>query len=351
MIYFFLAFFISILIVWLIIHTEHLHYSFTHDDDFTSVQKFHEEPVPRIGGVGLAFGICITLYYYSIKHGNDQHLIFWVIISAIPVFLGGLIEDLTKKVKPVVRLSLAFLSSAIAFFKIDASFARTGLEIIDQSVLEFWPISFLLTLLIIGGVSNAANIIDGFNGLLLGYAMLGFGSMVWISYQCNDEFILFNNIIILGAILGLFLFNFPRGKIFTGDGGAYLIGFLMILNALLLVNRNESISPLLPFVLCVYPMFETLFSMYRRVAIKGKSPFVADDVHLHTLIHRRVVPQLGGIVKKHHNPITSLIVWGISLISIIPTIVWWNNTYLLLVSMLLYCTIYTIIYLRIIRFG
>lgn len=351
MIYFLVAFFVSILTIWLIINTEHLHYSFTHDNDVTSVQKFHEEPVPRIGGIGIASGVSISLYFYGIDHEKEREILLWLVISTIPVFFGGLIEDLTKKVAPLIRLSLAFVSSAIAFFILNASFTRTGIDWIDQSILEIMPISLILTLIIVGGVSNATNIIDGFNGLLLGYAMMSFCSIFWISFQCNDQLLYTINLVIIGGILGLFLFNFPRGRIFTGDGGAYLIGFLLIINSFLLVERNSDVSPILPFLLCIYPMFETLFSMYRRVAIRGHSPFTADDIHLHTLIHRRVVPQLGSIAKKHHNPITSLIIWVISLISIIPTIIWWENTLIIIICILLYCSFYIWIYFKIIRFG
>ncbi len=351
MIYFLVAFFVSILIAWLIIHTEHLHYSFTHDNDLSAVQKFHEEPVPRIGGVGIALAVCTTLYFYGMDHEKERRILLWLVISTIPVFFGGLIEDLTKKVSPLIRLCLAFISSAIAFFKLNASFTRTGIDWIDQTILEILPISLFLTIIIIGGVSNATNIIDGFNGLLLGYAMLVFGSMVWISFQCDDQLLYTINLVIIGGILGLFLFNFPKGSIFTGDGGAYLIGFLLIVNSLLLVNRNNIVSPLFPFLILIYPIYETLFSIYRKQFLRKMSPLKPDAIHFHMLIHNRVVPQSGNIAKIHHNPFTSIIIWCISFVSILPSIFWWENSYVLLIAILAYCLVYTLIYLRIVRFG
>ncbi|ACF14515.1 glycosyl transferase family 4 [Chloroherpeton thalassium ATCC 35110] len=348
MIYFLVAFTISILTTWLIIHTEHFHYIHTHDNDFSGIQKFHEEPVPRIGGIAILAGLLIGSIYLGFHKGEMQKLLIWIGIASAPAFMGGFIEDITKKVSPGIRLSLAFVSASVAFFFMDFSVMKTTWGWLDQQVPV---ISFLITLLAVGGITNGTNIIDGFNGLLLGYSILVLGVLGFVCFQINDVAMLDMILIFIGSICGLFIFNFPRGRIFTGDGGAYLIGFLLVTLSFLIVKRNEEISPWLPFLILIHPIFETLFSMYRRSILRGKSPFKPDSIHLHTLIHRRVIPQLGEIAKKHHNPITSVLIWGIVMASVIPAIIWWENSFLLIVFIFFYCFLYIWIYLRIIRFN
>ena len=82
--------------------------------------------------------------------------------------------------------------------------------------------------------------------------------------------------------------NYPRGRIFLGDGGAYLVGLVLAVLSVLLVHRNSGVSPWFPLVLLAYPIWETLFSMYRRKA-RGHSTGRADALHLHSLVYRRVV--------------------------------------------------------------
>jgi len=350
-IYFLIAFIISILTAWLIIHTEHFHYVHTHDHDCNGVQKFHEEPVPRIGGLAVLIGLIAGCFYLGVHRSSIREFLFWIGLASIPVFMGGFIEDITKKVSPGVRLGLSFISAAIAFFFLDVSFINTNWDWLDQNVLSLPSIAFFLTLLAVGGITNGTNIIDGFNGLLLGYSLLALSALGWVSFAVNDIDMFYITLVFTGSIFGLFIYNFPRGRIFTGDGGAYLIGFLLVILSFIAVKRNPEISSWFPFLILIHPIFETLFSIYRRSILRGKSPFQPDDIHLHTLIHRRVIPQLGTVAKKHHNPITSVLVWAVVLLSVLPSLFFWNNSYLLIISMVLYCCVYVWLYIRIVRFS
>ena len=80
--------------------------------------------------------------------------------------------------------------------------------------------------------------------------------------------------------------NSLGGLIFLGDGGAYLLGFLLADLTVLLVHRNPNVSPVFPLLLCAYPIFETVFAIYRRKVVRGVATTDPDGIHLHTLIHR-----------------------------------------------------------------
>ena len=95
--------------------------------------------------------------------------------------------------------------------------------------------------------------------------------------------------IVLGGLVGIFFLNFPNGKIFLGDGGAYLIGFILALIALLLVKSSNTVSPWFPFLVLIYPVFETLFSMYRKNVIRNIPMSSPDGAHLHMLVYGRVI--------------------------------------------------------------
>ena len=91
----------------------------------------------------------------------------------------------------------------------------------------------------------------------------------------------------IGALAGFFVLELPGGLVFLGDGGAYFVGFYVAEVAILLLHRNPQVSPMFPLLACIYPVFETLFSMYRRRVLRDRSPGVPDGIHLHSLIYRR----------------------------------------------------------------
>ena len=88
---------------------------------------------------------------------------------------------------------------------------------------------------------------------------------------------------------GSFAWSFPAGLIFRGDGGAYLLGFVLAELSVLLIERNAAVSPIFALLLCAYPIFETIFTIYRRKVVRGVATAEPDGIHLHTLIHRRIV--------------------------------------------------------------
>src|SRR5450432_442468 len=126
------------------------------------------------------------------------------------------------------------------------------------------PFAIALTLLCVTGVANAINIIDGFNGLASMCVMMMMLGIAYVAFQTGDEFIASTALIAAGSVLGFFVWNFPAGLIFLGDGGAYFLGFFIAEVSILLVNRNASVSPIFPVLLCAYPIFETIFSIYRK---------------------------------------------------------------------------------------
>ena len=158
----------------------------------------------------------------------------------------------------------------------------------------------------------------------------------------------------VGAVLGFFFWNFPLGLIFLGDGGAYLLGFLVAEISILLLHRNAEISPLFPLLLCIYPIFETLFSIYRRKVLRGRPADMPDAAHLHSLIYRRFMRWVVGSDSSHaltrRNSMTSPYLWTLCMLSAVPATIFWNNTPVLAGFIGLFIASYLYLYWSIIRF-
>jgi UDP-N-acetylmuramyl pentapeptide phosphotransferase/UDP-N-acetylglucosamine-1-phosphate transferase len=206
--------------------------------------------------------------------------------------------------------------------------------------LPLW-IAIPFTIFAVVGVTNAINIIDGFNGLAGGVSIIILSAFVIVSYIQGDQLILNISLFLIFAILGFLVCNFPRGKIFLGDGGAYFIGFMLAIISVLLVSRNSEVSPWFPLVVLAYPIFEVLFSIYRRKLIKGNSAFVPDGFHFHTLIFKRI---------SRNNSKTSVHIWIFVAFFSGITIPFYSDTTILMIIFVLFSASYIYLYRSIVRF-
>ena len=347
-----LSFIVSLLVTLLVIRTSHRHV-LSSDHDLTGPQKFHHRPVPRVGGVGVFVALLAGAAWASHAGLPDAHL-HWVLIGcSLPAFLGGLAEDLFKTVSARRRLVVTAVSAALAAWSLDAVIARTDIPGIDWLV-GYAPFAIFLTVFVATGVANAVNIIDGFNGLASMCVMMMMLAIAYVALQVGDRFVLTAALITAGAVLGFFVWNFPAGLVFLGDGGAYLLGFLLATLSILLFSRNPQVSPLFTLLLCGYPIFETLFSIYRKKFLRGMSPGIPDGIHLHMLVYKRLMRWAVGNREARaltrRNSLTSPYLWLLCLLSVVPAVLWWNDATVLTVFIGLFMVSYVTLYWSIVRF-
>ncbi len=332
---------------WFIIRYEHLHAHFSHDQTDTGPQKFHSIPTPRIGGVAMLLGLTAGgIYLTLLELIPIWHEYGLLVLVALPAFMGGLIEDISKKVGVQERLLLTMFSGVSAVWILGAAISHLNIPIIDLA-FEWYPFAVIFTFIAVGGVANSINIIDGYNGLAGGFSLLASGCLAYVANHVGDQLVLSGVIALAGATVGFLIWNWPKGAIFMGDGGAYLLGFLLAELSVLLVIRNPAVSPWFPLLLLIYPIFETSFSIYRKKFLMGGSPGKPDGLHLHMLIYKRIV-RTGA--RKNRNNMTSVLIWGLSLFSILPAIIFWYHTKLLITFTLAFACLYLVIYWGIVRF-
>jgi UDP-N-acetylmuramyl pentapeptide phosphotransferase/UDP-N-acetylglucosamine-1-phosphate transferase len=145
---------------------------------------------------------------------------------------------------------------------------------------------------LVAALANAINIIDNSIRLALMVAFMMFGSLEYVAFQTHDLIVLSAPQVMMGAVMGFFIWNFPAGLIFLDDGGAYFIGFMLGELSIMLVMRNRDESAWYPVLLFMYPIFETCFSIYRKKFIRGMLPGILgipDGVHLHMLVYKRLM--------------------------------------------------------------
>ncbi len=315
--------------------------------DCTGVQKYHENPTPRIGGIPVFTGFFVGLWFIDLPEGFYVAMLF----ASLPVFVFGLAEDITARISPRLRMLATLASVAAAFFWLDIGITALGFEWVDGYLSSYVVLSLLFTLRVVGGLVNAVNIIDGYNGLMAGYSVLFLLAICYIANILGDDLVLQLSLVLTASLVGFFVFNFPLGKIFMGDGGAYFAGFMMAVIGLMLSIRNDEVSHWFILLLCIYPLYETAFSIYRKIIVRGTSASQPDGYHLHMLIYKRVIKcKFFKNNKVMCNSMTSPFLWVLSLFSIIPAVIWFDNQTMLIVWAFVFMLVYTIIYRRIVHF-
>lgn len=276
-------------------------------DDMDGVQKFHSTPTPRIGGIALLVGFIVTWFAQT---GEVKELLGWLFIAVSPVLALGLAEDITKTISVRVRLA-ATLGAGVLFVLL------TGSSI--EKVYVWWfdfllanpAFSIAFTVFAISSATNALNIIDGFHGLASGTVLLMLASIATVAWRVGDDVLLHITLSIFAVTAGFFLVNFPFGKLFLGDGGAYTLGFLVAALTVMLPARNPEISPWISPLILSYPLTELVVSITRKIRRKGHHPGRPDSFHLHMLVHKFYAQNLPGTLAHEsiRHALTSLTLW------------------------------------------
>jgi UDP-N-acetylmuramyl pentapeptide phosphotransferase/UDP-N-acetylglucosamine-1-phosphate transferase len=287
------AFFISFFTLLLVIHFSHKHTYFIDCEQADKPQKFHDAPVPRAGGIGIIVALGLLVFTpFGLK----------LLPSIILAFVSGIFEDFHSSLSPRIRILLQVIAAVTAIWFTNSVVTYLGLGIELPYV-----IGVVFSIFAIVGMVNAVNIIDGFNGLASGVILLILSSFAFISYQHNNRELLEVLSVLLGATFGFFVLVFPKGKIFLGDGGAYLLGFVVALIGIFIAGKYDDVSPWYVLALFIYPVWEVIFSIIRKTSM-GYSPMKPDIYHMHMLVHRQVAK---------NNSLTALVI----LLSIVPFVV------------------------------
>ena len=310
------------------------------DIDIIAVQSAHQRATVRFGGVAIICGISTILF---VKSWLDISVL--ILLSGIPIFFGGLLEDITGRVRPRNRLLAAFCSSGLAVLLTGVHLEAGDFWFLN-SLFIFPLIAIPVTMLISSGIANAFNIIDGVNGFSAGLALIISCILGYVCQIYGEENLSYFCYMIALSIVPFLMFNFPFGYIFLGDAGAYTLGHLLSWVAIILMYRHPEISAWAILLMFFWPATETILSIYRRFMSKTPSG-APDSFHFHQIIMQLLQLRFGDNAKTNiwANPASTLILLPFSGIPIFASLFLIQNNVTAIVVYLILVVTYLVFYI------
>jgi UDP-N-acetylmuramyl pentapeptide phosphotransferase/UDP-N-acetylglucosamine-1-phosphate transferase len=311
---------------------------------YQAIQRIHLNETPRLGGF---IFILLLVSFVAFSNTNESiQLLKIILICLIPIIFMGIKEDIFHNVEPSIRL-LALLFVGWLF---RAQFSGplpilTDIPFIGKLLLLQGGISFFYILNMVA-VANGMNLIDGVNGLCGAVALSILSALLFISYKKADITMLFLIFNVILLFIPFMLINYPYGKIFLGDLGAYSLGLIVSMLTIILFGRHPEISPWGGVLILIYPATEVIFSLLRRI-INRKSAFNPDTEHLHLNLFKlfKLLPHYNKKANALVMPVLSAL-WLFPLIAI----TWcYQNENFICVAILVFIILYGVIYTAVIN--
>jgi len=303
------------------------------------LRKIHKSDTPSLGGIPIFFGVVFSLIIW-LPYEVSSH--FKYLFSALVLtFIIGIRDDLIP-LKPIYKLLSQIVPAIMVIW-------LQGIQInsfYEFNGIEFHPLlTYTLTAFVIVVITNSINLIDGIDGLAGSISFCALTSLgLWFFYV-GYENLGFVALAFSGAIISFLIYNWSPSKIFMGDTGALLLGFIQSCFLILFININHNLSTseslkfnnsiVTAICVMIVPLLDTLRVFILRVA-KSRSPFEADNNHLHhvlikiglshqssviALISLNLVFIFLAILMKNMNPYISIFI-VISAASIFLLVLW-----------------------------
>ena len=301
------------------------------EKDLKAIQSAHDGVVPRLGG--LAVLLTLVLFFFNL---NSEFLtpfklleldfgsVVFLMISVFPIFFVGLIEDLGYSMDPFRRLLASIISGSFVIWFFEVWVQSVGLPLVDK-FLSIGLIGIIFTLIAASGVVNAFNLIDGLNGLASFTGISTAIALSFIAFEVNQVEVLRFLFIFSACILGFMFLNFPSGKIFLGDAGAYTIGHFLVWTAIILVNHSSDVSPFAILLIFFWPVADTLLAIWRRLK-RRKRADQPDRLHFHQIVMRFLEIRFLGRGKRNiANPMATVLLIPIILVPQLLGVIFWDS--------------------------
>ncbi|KEF38901.1 UDP-N-acetylmuramyl pentapeptide phosphotransferase/UDP-N-acetylglucosamine-1-phosphate transferase [Schinkia azotoformans MEV2011] len=247
--------------------------------DKPNQRKVHQKVMPRLGGLAIFISMVIG---FAIAQPFDDDIATWpILLGATIIVITGVFDD-RFEISPRVKLLGQILAAGVVIY------AGVQVETINLpfgAQIEFGIFTIPFTLLWIVGITNAINLIDGLDGLAAGVSSIVLITISAMAMVMGNTFVVVMGTILLASTLGFLIYNFHPAKIFMGDTGALLLGFMISVFSILGFKSITVYSLILPIIILGVPISDTLFAIIRRIV--NKKPLSAPDKsHLHHCLLR-----------------------------------------------------------------
>ncbi|MBO3066009.1 MULTISPECIES: glycosyltransferase family 4 protein [Staphylococcus] len=240
--------------------------------DQPNFRKVHTKPISVLGGTVILISFLVGIW---LGHPIETE-VKPLVIGSVLIYLVGLIDDIYD-LKPIIKLLGQVIAAlVVVYYGVTIDFISLPIG----PTIHFGILGIPITVVWIVAITNAINLIDGLDGLASGVSMIALMTIGFIAILQANIFIMMICSVLIGALLGFLFFNFHPAKIFLGDSGALLVGFIVGFLSLLGFKNITFVSLFFPIVILAVPFIDTLFAMIRRVK-KGQHIMQADKSHLH----------------------------------------------------------------------
>lgn len=296
--------------------------------DAPSHRKLHQSSIPLIGGIIIALSVMLSMLISPSFINSFSNYLPLFSTASLLLFMGVLDDkfDIKAKYKLVIQVACAY-SIALSGTRITSMYGVFGIH-------EIAPVfQYLLTIIVITGVVNAFNLMDGIDGLAGGLSLFGFVMLTVVALFLGNRVNALLYLSFIGALLGFLKFNLTANKIFMGDAGSLLLGFVLIVSGIQTLestNSHVEIKQSLVLFLIVgffcVPVLDSLRVYLTRIK-RGNSPFKADRSHIHHLF------LFANLSHKKISLLINFLILGILIVSGISCY-FFSETFVLLVILI-----------------
>ena len=241
-------------------------------------RRVHKSPIPRLGGLAIFLGFVLSVVIFA----DITRQILGILIGAVIIVIVGVVDDI-RPLRALIKLIIQIIAALVAvYFGVIIDIFSNPIFFSANQFVFLGYFSIPITVLWIVAITNSVNLIDGLDGLAVGVSAISSIAMLIIALMVSDDL---NVAVILaaltGACLGFMPYNFNPAKIFMGDTGALLLGYVLSTVSIIgLFKFYAVVSFAAPFLVLALPLFDTSFAFIRRI-LKGQSPMSPDRGHFH----------------------------------------------------------------------
>ena len=243
----------------------------------TDTRRIHRQPIPRLGGLAIFAGFLLSLILFA----DITTQVRGILIGSVIIVVLGIIDDIIT-LRAYVKFFVQIFAALVAVYHgvvievFSNPFVFSGEEFVFLGFL-----SIPITVIWIVGITNSVNLIDGLDGLAVGVSTISSVVMLIIALLLEEPNVAIIMAGLTGACIGFLPYNFNPAKIFMGDTGALLLGYVLATVSIIgLFKFYAVVSFAAPFLVLAVPLFDTSFAFMRRL-LKGQNPMSPDRGHFH----------------------------------------------------------------------
>lgn len=250
--------------------------------DKPDFRKQHKEPIPTMGGMGIFAGLLLSSVVWIDLLTLSEAI--GISVAICMLLVTGIVDDL-KGLSALLRLGIQCIAGVLT--------VQAGMVIHLPSVFHLSAgtmeiFSYAFTIFLIAGVTNAFNLIDGIDGLAGGLGFINATIFGFLFLYVGENGFAVLSFSFAAALMAFLTYNFNPARIFMGDTGSLILGYLMIVFGIKIFNLSSghihsTTFTLMVFSILLVPVIDTARVFLFRI-LKGKSPFSADRSHIHHLL-------------------------------------------------------------------